>query len=661
MRVSLRDGRLDFEGDAERQGKLTGLRPEVIYGVDGARRIWRPALRVASGGAASAESRDGLVVELGWEVQQSTLVLRCRLRNEGSSSVRLSRLAPVQTRSAGDLQLGDSAAQWGVLRNGYQSWTGTRSFRPAEVDYDPWSTLLKVGLIDLRNPSPERSGAFRSDMFGAVGNLASGESLVAGFLGCNAFGGIEVSIANQQCTHFAATFDYDEITLAPGREMETDPLWLAFGDDVQTLLKRYADASGAALHARVPERNPVGWCSWYYYFTGVSEAAVLENLQALSRMRQHFPCDYVQIDDGYQTQIGDWLTANAKFPKGMKWIAEQIRSAGFDAGIWTAPFIARSGSQLLRDHPDWFVRNENGGLRFALWNPLWGFGNCYALDTTHPAALDWLRQTFRTIADDWGYRVLKLDFLYAAALPGLRHDPQVTRAQALRGGLEAIREAAGDAAFLLGCGCPLGPAIGVVDAMRIGPDVAPFWSNFASRTIQRDQHGLATKHAIMNTLTRAFLHRRWWLNDPDCLMVRDTRTSLSLDEVRTLSTAIAVTDGMVVLSDRVAQLPQARLDFVERTLQVAGGNASAVDLLANGIPEVVVSHKPDETVLAVFNFRDESRRKRVDLRALGVTTVDMPYATEFWTGDSVSIADGVANFGAIPPHACRVLRFPRQP
>ena len=45
----------------------------------------------------------------------------------------------------------------------------------------------------------------------------------------------------------------------------------------------------------------------------------------------------------------------------------------------------------------------------------------------------------------------------------------------VRAGFEAVRRGAGDDTFLLGCGAPLGPTIGVVDGMRIGPDVAPWW------------------------------------------------------------------------------------------------------------------------------------------------------------------------------------------
>jgi alpha-galactosidase len=228
----------------------------------------------------------------------------------------------------------------------------------------------------------------------------------------------------------------------------------------------------------------------------------------------------------------------------------------------------------------------------------------------------------------------------------------------LRRGLEAIREGAGADAFLLGCGCPLGPAIGIVDAMRIGPDVAPFWSSAFSRGPQRDLHGLATKHAIRNTLARAFMHRRWWLNDPDCLMVRDTKTQLTPDEVCSLATVIAVTDGMIVLSDRVEQLSAERLDVLDRTLQLAGGQAEVVDLMRADLPELVVARTAAHSIVAAFNFGEQPRRREVDLAALGVEA-SAAALREWWTGAVVPVNGGRAQLGDVPAHGCRVLVLPR--
>jgi alpha-galactosidase len=169
---------------------------------------------------------------------------------------------------------------------------------------------------------------------------------------------------------------------------------------------------------------------------------------------------------------------------------------------------------------------------------------------------------------------------------------------------------------------------------------------------------LATKHAIRNTLARALLHRRWWLNDTDCLMVRDTKTELTINEVLSLATVIAVTDGMIVLSDRVERLSEERRRILQRTLPLAGGRAEVVDLMYADIPELVVARSLERTVVAVFNFADEARRKQVDLQALRVPTDGVDSVTEWWSGTSVAIASGRADLGEIPPHGCRVLMFP---
>jgi len=641
---------------------LQGASPEVTYRGGTHEHIWRPALHALDGSFAATTLDRALALRLDVREVAGALIVETTLCNTGTQPLHLRRIAPLALDASGECRIGAGVDRWSIFRQGYQSWTGTRSFRAGETDRDPASLLLKIGLIDIARPSPQRRGDFRSDMLGVVTHLDSHDTVLAGFLTCRrAFGSVEVRVDGDRCARFAATLEYDDIRLDPGGAITTEPLWLAVGTNAPALLAAYATAVGRAMHARVPARNPVGWCSWYYYFTGITEARMVENVRALRGLRTRFPCDYVQVDDGYQAAIGDWLTTNEKFPHGMQWMAEHIRAAGFDAGIWTAPFIARRGSRVLAEHPEWFVQNRRGRPRFALWNPLWGrWGNCYALDTTHPAALDWLRDTFRTLARDWGYRVLKLDFLFAAALPGRRYDPTATRAAALRRGLAAIRDGAGDDAFLLGCGCPLGPAIGIVDAMRIGPDVAPYWSNAFSRGPARDLHGLATKHAIRNTLTRAFTHRRWWLNDPDCLMVRDTRTQLTPEEVRSLATVIAVTDGLIVLSDRIEEVSAERLDILDRTLALAGGQPEVVDLMHADVPELLVARTGDRIIVAAFNFSEQSRRRELDLSGLGAT-VDDSVLREWWTGAAVPVMDGCAQFGEVPPHGCRVLVLPGSP
>ncbi len=254
---------------------------------------------------------------------------------------------------------------------------------------------------------------------------------------------------------------------------------------------------------------------------------------------------------------------------------------------------------MFADHPDWLLRRGDGFLR-CLHDEAWSAdGWVYSLDPTHPDVVTHLESIFNTTVG-WGFTYQKLDFLYAVALRATAHDPRVTRAERNRAGLDAIRRGVGPAAFLLGCGCPLGPAVGVVDGMRIGPDTAPWWgprdgSDVAG--VEPVAPGLestvpAAVNALRNTLSRTWMHRRLWLNDPDCLMARTTQTLLAPAESAALAHAIAISGGMTVLSDEIELLDPAARARVRETIEVArivdaavsDGEHHRVDLLGSAMP-----------------------------------------------------------------------------
>ncbi len=233
------------------------------------------------------------------------------------------------------------------------------------------------------------------------------------------------------------------------------------GPDIQSVLGEWA--SGLGLEA--PRPAPTVWCSWYEYFTAVTEDDIHENLRAMDTL--DLPVDVVQIDDGYQKALGDWLTLSGRF-RSRAGIADKIRSRGRRAGIWTAPFLVDPASDLAAEHPDWLVRDTTGGFAHAGRN--WGH-DLRILDTTHPDAAACLTEVFTTLRAE-GYDYFKVDFLYAGALDGVRH-ADVDALTAYRSGIRLIREAIGADSYLLGCGAPLLPSIGLFDAMRVSPDTAP--------------------------------------------------------------------------------------------------------------------------------------------------------------------------------------------
>jgi alpha-galactosidase len=261
---------------------------------------------------------------------------------------------------------------------------------------------------------------------------------------------------------------------------------------------------------------------------------------------------------------------------------------------------------------------------------------------------------------DWGYNYLKLDFLYCAALPAIRHNPLATGVQALRSGLERIRNSVGDDIFLLGCGCPLLPAVGLVDAMRIGPDVAPAWLPHPHHMPGPRRQSFAQPsafNAIRNSITRAWMHPSFWINDPDCLLLRREASDLSAAEIRTLASVIGLTGGMLLLSDPMQALPERAWEIAASLLPPFTQAAQPRSWLGAAPPGLItlpITRPWGNMLLAgLFNWASKPQHRRVQLAALGLAP-GRYHISEFWTGNYRGIIS--ESFSQhLPAHGAAVL------
>ncbi|MBE0411388.1 MAG: alpha-galactosidase [Anaerolineales bacterium] len=380
---------------------------------------------------------------------------------------------------------------------------------------------------------------------------------------------------------------------------------------------------------------PVGWCSWYQFFQDISVENIRTNLTAAVTLRPNLPLEIFQIDDGYETHWGDWSTFKEAFPEGVSPLAGEIRSAGFTPGLWIAPYIVHPKSRLMAEHPDWILRGRfnrpvNAGY-------FWG-NFTTALDLTNPDALDHTAQIVHRAAHEWGFPYLKLDFLYAGALPGRRRDATKNRAQVLRHALEILRQAAGDQTTLVGCGCPLGSAIGLFDSMRIGADVDTHWLP-VHRGVKMGKFGddgmPAARNAIHNTLTRAPLHRRWWINDPDCMLLRD-EMELTFTEVQSLATVIAMSGGSLIFSDHLPDLSAERLRLAKSLIPPIGIRPIVLDWFDSQTPSRLQLDMDGPAghwhLLAIFNWSDNTQDLEFNLGDFCLDTRSTYIIREFWTG-----------------------------
>lgn len=569
--------------------------------------------------------------------------------NKSQSTVLIKNLVVLEVSREG-LKLEGSASSWRFFQNGWQSWSPTFARLVSDGLYvDPATDSYRR----MHQPHFDLAGAkkLRSEWFSVIAPPA-GLSLFLGFI-TSARQLAEISLEltdHKEVSRLAASCYGDGFPLSPGEKLLSEELVLACGDEPCELAEAYASLWGERMQAR--RSSPfTGWCTWYYFYGENTEEDVLKCLQKARELA--LPLEFIIIDDGYQRAIGDWLEVNRdKFPSGMKFLAEEIKKAGFRPALWVAPFAAGENSHLFAEHPDWILRDEKGEPVLA-WEH-WGV-HCYSLDLSIPEVRNWLKGLFATLHRDWGYEFFKLDFLFAGAMPGKRHNLRMTRAEALREGLRAIRESVGDKVYLLGCGAPLGPSIGIVDAMRIGPDVHPDWAPF-----WRDLSSASVENSIRNVMTRYFFHRRLWANDPDCVLIRtrDDQSNLVLNEVRSLVSIVGLSGGAVVNSDNLPSLREGRLKYLWRILPPYPEGARTVDLFVREQPSIMVMkiEKPwgDWWVAGVINWNNRTVTTHLTLEELGIPP-GRYHLYSYWRGRYLGVTDGPIILRRHQPHETVLL------
>jgi alpha galactosidase C-like protein/melibiase-like protein len=448
------------------------------------------------------------------------------------------------------------------------------------------------------------------------------------------------------------------------------------GPDPLDLAEDLADLSGAASQTRHWEGEPLrGWESWYYYGPTISPEAHLANTRMMRERLSGVAFVQAQIDDGWQRANGSWEPRGAFAAMGMAELARRITDMGAVPGLWVAPFMVDAGSPLHREKPEWLIRDSSGA-------PLTHISqrDRLALDASNSDVVSFLEELGGRIAG-WGYRFVKADFLFLGALEGQRFASSVTGTGAMRAGLEALCRGLGSDVFILGCGMPLLPGVGLVHAARIGGDIGvPNTRSKDGRGHGGDRGGdhggdhggdplddvgppiigfFTYRCAARNAAARACLHRRHFLADPDVLMLE----GLTLPQCRSVLTMGALCGGPYLLADKLAHLDADRWELAQHPALahlVEGPGFRPVDLFARPDPDsddrflshgrheprIWVQHRFDGTAVALFNWDDEPWEATASWDLLGVAPGIGWSATDLWKGDPIS--------GSEPGLACTV-------
>ncbi len=428
-------------------------------------------------------------------------------------------------------------------------------------------------------------------------------------------------------------------------------------------LEEYAGILAKNMKVNLNKEKMTGWCSWYYYYSCEIQDDIMSNVAALRHSPIADKIKVIQIDDGWNLPKsggpkvwGDW-EPGAKFGYDMKAVSDRIHEQGYLSGLWLAPFSVSKDSRLLKEYPEWVLGADGDILKTE----------DYGLDLTHPQVLEFIRETFTRVFDQWGFDYVKIDFLLHATMKSKkRFDPAKTSVDAYRDGLKIIRECAGDK-FVLCCGAPIYPSIGLCDGMRIGPDVGARWS-LALNPGEWPKGNCAIKPALFTTLNRHWMHNRLWQNDPDCAVVRNFASEyerrmfgtqfcgtpikesdfgLTSREADCWSKCLWLLNEMTVLSENYSLLDQNQRQWIERCFTPYQVPVRMVDSYQC---DELIAMQNDE-IIGIFNLSDLPRRFVLTGQQLCADKLE-----EVFGSNIVDCLNDPVTLPISPPHSAQIYR-----
>jgi len=562
--------------------------------------------------------------------QQFYATVQVSLRNTTAKEVRVEALRPLEAVGRDILELRGPAAADRVLSDSFsEDWPAMRIY---DLGAAPAGMHRAVGSQLIYNRESGQSffvGALTSDRFLTVLHLqadTSGPARIAAF-SVDSTGTTEIQRDFELKNAPAADQVELSLPLAPGAELASERLLLAAGGDYRGQLLSYGDAVRKSHQARVSAATPIGWWSWTAFYAAINEGETLANADWMAQHLASLGYRYFQVDEGYQYARGEYTTANTvQFPSGMRALGHHVTADGLSFGVWTGVFEVSRRAWVYEHHRDWLVKNAQGepiasgevfGERGQHTDQI------YTLDTTHPGAQEYLRETYRTMVREWGVRFIKLDFMDTTAIEGYRYRPNTTALEAQRIGMQIIRDAVGEAVILDKDGSPMLNAVGLVDTGRISQDTG---HSFA-----------ATREAGVGIAARFYMHRNFFVNDPDAFNlcpqqfadVSELKPELPLAAAEASIALAAVSGGMYEIGDDLPTLgsQSERLALVQNqdllNMAKLGRASTPIDLLSyrpeDEQPSVFfLKETARQSILTVFNWTRGARSRTLTLAELGV-------------------------------------------
>ncbi len=505
-----------------------------------------------------------------------------------------------------------------------------------------------------------------SYMFLSIADPQTRNGTVGAWLSGDRGSGIVFSGKDGDKVSLKARIDYGRLIIQPGETAIGETFVIGHFKDVRIGLENYADLVADYYKIKLPPQTD-GYCTWYSRPHGGAsdEERIIELSEFAAKELKPYGFDFVQIDDYWQAgkrrngpaKVFDRVHPKGPYKGGMKPVANKIVDMGLTAGIWWMPFAGDRQDPFFADKQDWFTKKPDGTPYHTAWGGT-------ALDMTNPEALGYVGFLSNRMANEWGYKYFKMDGLWMGTSTkqiyinnsyrddddlGTQtvHDPNMTPIEAYRTGLKQVRKSAGKDVFFLGC-CisqnmrSFGASMGLVDAMRIGPDNSASWDKLP----RGPWHGS----------NRYFLHDRVWYNDPDPIYVRK---SMPIEHARLICSWVTISGQLRVSSEWFPDLPPDRIDLLKRTMPNHGKHARPADLLESDLARIWVlqddSSGVERTVIGLYNWSDKkSDHIEYPMAKLGLNPEKKYIGFDYWADQFVAPFKGTLS-AELQPGSCSVI------
>jgi alpha-galactosidase len=202
-------------------------------------------------------------------------------------------------------------------------------------------------------------------------------------------------------------------TLNPGETLQTPETFLDVhtGDYFQPLRDYRSVMIAKGVHL---QSTPAGgfqpiWCAW-----GFGRNFQPRQIENALPEAQKLGMGWVTMDDGWQTNLGDWEPNPQKFPNGdasVRALVDKIHARGMKAQLWWAPLAVSPTSNLAREHGDWLLVDPSGSKRkISYWH-------AFYLCPADPEVVRYHQRLAERIFKVWGFDGLKIDGQFLNAVP----------------------------------------------------------------------------------------------------------------------------------------------------------------------------------------------------------------------------------------------------